>query len=239
MDSSEQKETGYSSRVGARSELVKFAWERTSAEPLTDPEVASISSACDALDGHDLVTAYRPPAPPGSNGNLSCRRAADGGFLVTATQLASKRGLQAEDFVAVDRYENPGSQNGLGTAYYRGARLPSSESILHWYFYRRFPRIGAIVHVHENTSLLYGPASRAVWEGLGMIETARAGEAGTIDLPRSVDEVLTDVNKYVVLKGHYPEWDSAHTGTVVLADDLDGALKRVLDVHRGLTSAAA
>ena len=100
-------------------------------------------------------------------------------MVVTATQLPNKRGLQTDDFVVLDRYTFAADDENVSRAYYSGSKLPSSESILHWYFYRKHPHIRAVVHVHENTELLYSPASRAAWERLGIIETARYGDAGT------------------------------------------------------------
>ena len=72
-----------------------------------------------------------------------------------------------------------------------------------------------------------------------MIETARYGNAGTIDLPNSVEEVICKLTQYVVLKGHYVPWDLEHTGTVVFGKDLDEALRRVVDIHDGLVEANA
>ena len=67
-----------------------------------------------------------------------------------------------------------------------------------------------------------------------VIETARYGDAGTVDLPHSVEEVIEDLGQYVILKDHWPEWDKAHTGTVVFGESLEEAVNRVIDVHTGL-----
>ena len=122
-------------------------------------------------------------------------------------------------------------------AYYSGEKLPSSESILHWYFYEKHAEINAIVHVHENTELLYASSSRGVWDSLGVTETNRYGDAGTVDLPHSVEEVIEDLGQYVILKDHWAEWDKAHTGTVVFGKTLDEARDRVVGVHKGLKAA--
>lgn len=160
-------------------------------------------------------------------------------MIVTATQLPSKRGLESDDFVRLERYTFDETNEMLSRAYYSGEKLPSSESILHWHFYRKYPQIKAIVHVHENTDLLYSSASREVWERLGVVETTRYGDAGTVDLPYSVEEVIEDIGQYVVLKDHWPEWDKAHTGTVVFGESLDAAVERVIAVHEGLRCAAS
>ena len=224
---------------GLSSELVKFGWERISPTPPSDSDTERLSAACDELDALDLLASYGPGNPVGSNGNVSVRASADGAMIVTATQLPNKRGLQAEDFVRIERYTFDPTDEGVSKAYYSGRKLPSSESILHWHFYRKHSHINAIVHVHENTELLYSPASQAAWERLGVIETTRYGDAGTVDLPHSVEEVIEDLGQYVILKDHWPEWDKAHTGTVVFGESLPEAVTRVIEVHKGLRSAAA
>ena len=224
---------------GLSSELVKFGWERISPTSPSDSDTERLSAACDELDALDLLASYAPGNPVGSNGNVSVRASADGAMIVTATQLPNKRGLQAEDFVLIDRYTFDAMDENVSRAYYSGSKLPSSESILHWHFYRKHAHINAIVHVHENTELLYSPASQAAWERLGVIETARYGDAGTVDLPYSVEEVIEDLGQYVVLKDHWPEWDKAHTGTVVFGESLREAVTRVIEVHKGLRSAVA
>ncbi len=222
---------------GLSSELVKFSWERISPTPPTNSEARPLIAVCDELDALDLLASYAPGNPLGSNGNVSIRASAEGAMIVTATQLPAKRCLQSDDFVLLDRYTFAPDDENVSRAYYSGSKLPSSESILHWHFYRKHPHIKAIVHVHENTDLLYSPRSRAAWERLGVIETVRYGDAGTLDLPHSVEEVIEDLNQYVILKDHWPEWDKAHTGTVVFGESLDEAVTRVIEVHNGLRSA--
>ena len=222
---------------GLSSDLVKFTWEQTSPTPPTDAETRPLCTVCGELNELDLLASYKPGNPVGSNGNLSVRRKAGGGFTVTATQLPSKHGLEAGDFVVLDRYKFEGVDQMASKAYYSGEKLPSSESILHWYFYEKHAEINAIVHVHENTELLYAWSSRGVWDSLGVIETNRYGDAGTVDLPHSVEEVIEDLGQYVILKDHWAEWDKAHTGTVVFGKTLDEARVRVVGVHKGLKAA--
>ncbi len=219
---------------GLSSELVKFSWEQISPTPLTHSETRELSAACDELDALDLLASYAPGYPVGSNGNVSVRASDEGAMIVTATQLPTKRGLHADDFVLIDRYTFAPDDANVSRAYYSGSKLPSSESILHWHFYRKYAHVNAVVHVHENTDLLYSPASRTAWERLGVIETTRYGDAGTVDLPHSVEEVIEDLGQYVILKDHWPPWDKAHTGTVVFGESLEEAVNRVVEVHEGL-----
>ena len=223
---------------GLSSELVKFSWEQISPTPPSNSKTRPLSAACDELDALDLLASYAPGYPVGSNGNVSVRASADGAMIVTATQLPTKRGLRPDDFVLIDRYTFDQADENLSRAYYSGSKLPSSESILHWHFYRKHAHVNAVVHVHENTELLYSPASREAWGRLGVIETTRYGDAGTVDLPHSVEEVIEDLGQYVILKDHWPPWDKAHTGTVVFGETLEAAVTRVIEVHKGLKSAA-
>ena len=223
---------------GLSSELVKFSWEQMSPTPPTDSETRPLSAACAELDALDLLASYAPGNPVGSNGNVSVRANADGAMIVTATQLPSKQGLRPDDFVLLEQYEFDEADEMVSRAYYSGNKLPSSESILHWHFYRNHPHINAIVHVHENSDLLYSPTSRAAWKALKVIETTRYGDAGTLDLPHSVEEVIQDLGQYVILKDHWPEWDKAHTGTVVFGESLEAAVDRVVEVNEGLRRAS-
>mgnify|MGYP001158278578 FL=1 len=218
-------------------EAVKFSSTQLSTESPSPEAVEQLCLICNELDSIDLLAPYEAPAPIGSNGNLSYRKGDTSRFIVTATRLDTKRDLQPDAFVDVDRYELYGPEEMDSTAYFHGQQRPSSESILHWYFYQLYAEVNAIIHVHENTELLYSKESRSVWEELGIIETNRYGDAGTVDLPRTVDEVFTNLNEYVVLKDHYPEWDTKHTGTVVFAENLDHARDRIIQVHEGLSEA--
>ena len=117
------------------SELVKFTWEQLSTEIPTGDQVKELSNICNTLDTLDLLTSYTPSEIVGSNGNLSYRYGAKGSFVVTATQLPSKKGLNSSDFAIIDRYEFAENDTAASKAFYHGLKLPSSESILHWYYY--------------------------------------------------------------------------------------------------------
>ncbi len=218
-------------------ELVKFQFEALSAVNPTDADVAQISQICTELDRNDCLTAYKGQKIPGSNGNISFRRNSDGAFIITATQLSSKNDMNAQDFVLVERYVMPDSTSKFGKAYYRGIKPPSSESIMHWYFYNRYPDIGGIIHAHEATSLLYGTKQKSLWHGLDIVETIRNGEPGTVDLPLCAEQVMANTKQYVILKEHFAPWDPAHTGVLVLGKDLDEAFHRFMKVHKALLAA--
>ena len=75
--------------------------------------------------------------------------------------------------------------------------------------------------------------------GKGWESSRRPGTATRAPLtcPHSVEEVIEGLNQYVILKDHWPEWDKAHTGTVVFGESLREAVDRVIEVHEGLRSA--
>ena len=192
------------------------------------PDVNVLSQACDAVAAHELLATYQSDEFTGSNGNIS-QRHSEGGFLITGTQLHSKHGLGPADFVHIANYSKTASGY---TANYHGTRLPSSESLMHWHLLESFPEVNAIVHVHEFNDRLYG--NRELWPEFKVVETARPGVPGTIDLGEVAHEAFTDIGHYVILKDHAPPWDQHRTGTVVLGRTLAEAVGRTLFIHEVL-----
>jgi ribulose-5-phosphate 4-epimerase/fuculose-1-phosphate aldolase len=191
-------------------------------------DVNALSQACDAVAAHDLLATYQSDEFTGSNGNIS-QRHPDGGFLITGTQLPSKEGLGSADFVHIADYvKTPAGY----TANYHGTRLPSSESLMHWHLFESFPEVNAVVHVHEFNDRLYG--NRELWAEFKVVETARPGVPGTIDLGEVASEAFADIRRYVILKDHVPPWDQHRTGAVVLGRTLAEAVGRALFIHEVL-----
>ena len=191
-------------------------------------DINALSQACDAVAAHELLATYQSDKHIGSNGNIS-QRHPEGGFLITGTQLPSKRGLSAEDFVHITEYAK--TESGY-TANYHGSRLPSSESLMHWHLFNSFPEINAVVHVHEFNDRLYG--NRELWGEFKVVETTRPGVPGTIDLGEVASEAFADIRRYVILKDHVPPWDQHRTGAVVLGRTLAEAVGRALFIHEVL-----
>jgi ribulose-5-phosphate 4-epimerase/fuculose-1-phosphate aldolase len=192
----------------------------------TVPEnTAALREACTTLAAHDLHTGYTGTDLIGSNGNVSVRRTS--GFVVTATQLPSKHNLAPEDCVHLETCVG-------GDARFHGAKLPSSESIMHWHLFETFPAIQAIVHVHESNTLLYSESNRSRWAELGIVESAQDIGGGTIEVGQATAETFTTETSYVILKNHRPDWDPGRTGTVVIGRTLEEALNRTLEIHKAL-----
>ena len=188
-------------------------------------DTTALREACTTLAAHDLHTSYTGTDLIGSNGNVSVRRMA--GFVITATQLPSKENLAPEDCVHLETCAN-------GDARFHGAKLPSSESIMHWHLFETFPAIQAIVHVHESNALLYSEPNRTRWAELGIVESAQDIGGGTIEVGQATAETFTTETSYVILKNHRPDWDLGRTGTVVMGRSLDEALNRTLKIHEAL-----
>jgi ribulose-5-phosphate 4-epimerase/fuculose-1-phosphate aldolase len=188
-------------------------------------DTTALREACTTLAAHDLHTSYTGTDLIGSNGNVSVRRMA--GFVITATQLPSKENLAPEDCVHLETCAN-------GDARFHGAKLPSSESIMHWHLFETFPAIQAIVHVHESNALLYSEPNRTRWAELGIVESAQDIGGGTIEVGKATAETFTTETSYVILKNHRPDWDPGRTGTVVMGRSLGEALNRTLEIHEAL-----
>jgi len=207
-------------------DFIRFDHDRLSSK--TTPDVSALSQACDALADRGLLASYESGEFIGSNGNVS-QRHPEGGFLITATQLRSKQDLGPAAFVHIVDYSRTATSY---TARFHGLRLPSSESLLHWHLYKCFPEVNAIVHAHEFNNRLYGDPDR--WPELNIVETARSGTPGTIDLGEVASEAFADTAHYVILKNHVPPWDRHRTGTVALGQTLAKATARALHIHEQL-----
>jgi ribulose-5-phosphate 4-epimerase/fuculose-1-phosphate aldolase len=203
--------------------LIQFTAKQLSGSLPED--TASLREACATLSACDLLTSYEGPDVAGSNGNVSERRTT--GFIITATKLSSKQNLSAQDCVHIETCDG-------GESRFHGAKLPSSESLMHWHLYETFPAIQAIVHVHESNELLYSETGRARWAKLGIVETASDVGGGTTAVGEATAAAFSDESLYVILKNHRPDWDLGRTGSVVMGRTLEEAVDRALAVHEGL-----
>ena len=211
-----------------------------------DPGVQLVIAACNRLDDIGLVDSY---PSGGSNGNVSYRINGNS-FLITGTQLATKRDLSPDDFTIVHGYDNEKKE-----VPYTGKVKPSSETIFHSFYIVKFPIIEGIVHGHVDAKLLYpdyrdGHRDRIYEDAkreLGIVESRRSGRAGTLDLPLSVDEVMQERgpeswrNYTFVWKDHFPgeiEPESERRiGMSIMDTSLEGALQRAERFVYGLKDA--
>jgi ribulose-5-phosphate 4-epimerase/fuculose-1-phosphate aldolase len=137
----------------------------------------------------------------GSEGNLSYREKGNT-FVVTGSQLSTKRGLSEKDFA---RVKNVGFQGNKCTITYEGSRAPSSESMLHDAIYRSLPNVSAVFHGHDDDlaetfeSLLTGGATP---ELRGVAYTEGKPAPGTKQTADTVLQSLAGGDEFAVIRGH-------------------------------------
>lgn len=165
---------------------VKFRTEFLRREPPADDRIGELASWCKRF--HDL--GLTPILEGRSMGNLSFRVSeAKNEFIITASGLGSKDTLEPDSFVRV-----VGCNVSERIVYVYGLREPSSESILHYRIYELRDDVNAVFHGHNQAILRYAGA-------LGIVETREKLPYGSLELVKSVEEIL-DRNNFIVIKGH-------------------------------------
>ena len=155
----------------------------------------------------------------GSGGNLSARAPGENSFWVTATGTWLDR-LTPADLSRVD----------LGTGrVLAGNPRPTSELPLHRACYAVRPEVNAVIHLHPQLSVLLDalgePISLVTVDHAYYVREVRRTpfrHSGTPELVQGCADAVRDGCNCVVL---------AHHGCSVLADDLDLALKRALNLE--------
>lgn len=168
--------------------IVKFKVEFLSREIPADPRVDTLRAWCVCFNEKGLTPQREGEGR--SLGNLSFRlRPEEPEFVITGSTLSSKQDLAPSDFVTVVR-----SDRETRTVYVRGARDPSSESMLHFAIYSRRGDVEAIFHGHDKEIT-------AAAAGLGLPETRREEPFGTTELLAQVLDILGDED-FLVMKNH-------------------------------------
>ncbi len=125
-----------------------------------------------------------------SMGNLSFRlNKGSNKFIITASGLGPKDNLSSKCFVKVINCELEKK-----IVYVQGLRKPSSESLLHYRIYQLRSEINAIFHGHDSSITNHAGE-------IGLVQTTKWSPYGSLELVRSVEEVLNR-NYFLVLKGH-------------------------------------
>ncbi len=148
------------------------------------PAAAALLNAAHRLAALSLTPSYGP----GDHGNLSVR--VSGGILMSARE-SRKAVLRLEDVVFVRAVEGPPAAPRV---VFDGARLPSTDALMHWRVYEQRPAVWAIIHGHDPLVL-----RRAADLGLPVTRvTARVNSAALIrDVVR-----LAARTEYVLLREH-------------------------------------
>jgi L-fuculose-phosphate aldolase len=189
----------------------------------TDPGWAGlVEELADA--GRTLVRAGLVLA---SGGNLSARGHGGAVAAVTARGTWLDR-LGPADFTLVRLADG---------AVVGGAPDPSTELALHLECYRARPDVSAVVHVHPQTSVLLAALDRPIRTittdhaaYVGPVRVAPYRHPGTVELATDAAALLDGCDCVVL----------SHHGCSVVADSVDMALRRVLNLEEAakLTYAA-
>ncbi|MEM0314123.1 MAG: class II aldolase/adducin family protein [Candidatus Bathyarchaeia archaeon] len=165
---------------------VKFRTEFLRRETPVDDRIAELAGWCRKF--HDLGLA--PIFEGKSMGNLSFRVSKGANeFIITASGLSSKDILEPDCFVRVVE-----CNVSKCVVYVYGLREPSSESLLHYRIYELRSDVNAIFHGHDPQILRYAGT-------MGIVETREKLPYGSLELVKSVEEIL-DGNNFIVIKGH-------------------------------------
>jgi len=170
-----------------------------------DEKIGELARWCRVFHSRGLT----PVVEGKSMGNLSYRlRRGSEEFITTASGLGPKDSLGPDCFVKV-----VGFDLDRRVVYASGVREPSSESILHGRIYELREDVNAIFHGHS-------PLVMARAKERGLAETRRWYPYGTVELVRSVEEVIGQ-NDFVVMKDH---------GFLSLGGDMGTAGRAALDL---------
>ncbi len=153
-----------------------------------------------------------------NEGNLSVRLD-ERRILVTPSGKCKGR-LTVEDLLVTD----------LSGEIVRGAGRPSSEMLMHLFFYRSRPDVHAICHAHPPTATGFAAARRPleapvlpeVIVGLGKIPLASYGTPGTWEVCAGL-EPLVDEYDAILLENH---------GVVTCGPDIETAYQRMETVEQ-------
>jgi ribulose-5-phosphate 4-epimerase/fuculose-1-phosphate aldolase len=186
---------------------VKFKTEFLSAAVPADARLEELKAWC--AEFHKLD--FAPPYGEFSQGNLSFRiRPGEDAFVISGSQVGWKDRLTDDKFVTVHNCDLE-----KGAVYASGTRDPSSESMLHFAIYRERKDVQAAFHGHSREIL------KCV-NKLSLPETREKASYGSIELVRSVIDVLGDAN-FILIRKH---------GFISLGASMKEAGQRAIETHR-------
>jgi ribulose-5-phosphate 4-epimerase/fuculose-1-phosphate aldolase len=121
-----------------------------------------------------------------SAGNLSFRKKE--GFIITGSSKDMAK-INIEGLAFVKKCDSKKKE-----AHVQGLTLPSSETFLHWFIYKKRKDVKAIFHGHNKKIL--EKATK-----LKIVQTKKERPYGTIQLAKEVLKVLNK-NNFIILKNH-------------------------------------
>ncbi|MDI6806550.1 MAG: class II aldolase/adducin family protein [Candidatus Aenigmarchaeota archaeon] len=96
-----------------------------------------------------------------------------------------------------------------------GKKEPSSETMLHWFIYKKRPEVNAVLHGHDK-----GVMKKA--EKLNLPITEKEQPYGTLELAMEVLKILDD-HDYIILK---------NAGILSLGKNVEEALDQAVELHQ-------
>jgi ribulose-5-phosphate 4-epimerase/fuculose-1-phosphate aldolase len=186
---------------------VKFATEFLSADAPADVRLEELKIWCAEFHRRN----FAPPYGEFSQGNLSFRlQPGENAFVISGSRVGWKDSLTNDKFVTVHRCDLE-----RGMVYASGTRDPSSESMFHFAIYRERNDVHAVFHGHSREIL------KCV-NKLNLPETREKAPYGSIELVRSVVDVLGDAN-FILIRKH---------GFISLGATMKEAGERAIETHR-------
>jgi L-fuculose-phosphate aldolase len=186
---------------------VKFRTEFLHAAPPADVRIEELKTWCAEFHRRN----FAPPYGEFSQGNLSFRlRPGENAFVISGSQVGWKDSLTDEKFVTVHSCDLE-----RGMVYASGTRDPSSESMFHFAIYRARKDVEAVFHGHSREIL-------KCISKLNLPETREKAPYGSIELVRSVMDVLGDAN-FILIRKH---------GFISLGATMKEAGERAIETHR-------
>lgn len=142
-------------------------------------------------------------------GNISVRFKE--GFIITSTG-SNLSCLDKDEIVFVEKCDIEKQKVS-----YRGAKKPSSETMMHYLIYQERPKANAIIHAHDEAAtkpeLLKGKVT----------ETLREEPYGSLALARMAIGTFKNGDDIIVLKNH---------GYVAVGSGLKEACGLIIDMHK-------
>ncbi len=148
----------------------------------------------------------------GASGNQSYRVDARM-FIITKSGMIPEEELILENYCQIRKYDEKKKM-----VHILGNSKPSSESVLHNLIYQTYPEVHAVLHGHSRLLLDFA-------EILQLPVTEKYYDYGTVELARSVLEVLDHQNRFILLKDH---------GFIAVEKSIYEAGMLILDVYTRL-----
>jgi ribulose-5-phosphate 4-epimerase/fuculose-1-phosphate aldolase len=182
---------------------VKFKYQKCGGTFAFDERLAQLNTWAFVLAGLGLTPVYQG----GAYGNQSYRSGKNS-LIITKSGMIPETNLMPENYVLIERFDKKS-----GIFHTQGMSAPSSESILHFSIYKKFPDVGAIMHGHSKLLEQYAT-------DLAIPVTATFQPYGTSDLAESAVALLQSGTDFILLKDH---------GFVATGKDIDATGNLVLD----------